>query len=139
MTLRESTITLQFRGIHPTIGLQDLMRAKYHYITVPGHPSDSDVYYVNETIMYHYITVPGHPSDAQSKAVDDLKMYHYITVPGHPSDLQDRWDALLSKVPLHYSSGASIRQNCDLESCSSSCTITLQSIRINFNFISNSG
>ncbi len=81
---------------------------RYHYITVPGHPSDicrrckrygrvplhyssghpSDIEHCIMTNMgYHYITVPGHPSDCVC-GPSVIKRYHYITVPGHPSDTE---------------------------------------------------
>ncbi len=96
-------------GIHPTIWSSCCIDCRYHYITVPGHPSDSDVYYVNETIMYHYITVPGHPSDEYTGGYRKSGVYHYITVPGHPSDNAIGKLGRPASVPLHYSSGASIR------------------------------
>ena len=57
---------------------------------------------------YHYITVPGHPSDNNPfKTI--AAGYHYITVPGHPSDGTGNRFKNHFGVPLHYSSGASIR------------------------------
>ncbi len=61
-------------------------------------------------MSYHYITVPGHPSDLAVTCYTCYMLYHYITVPGHPSDLDAGHWQEQSLVPLHYSSGASIRQ-----------------------------
>ncbi len=149
------TITLQFRGIHPTAYLFFCEPNWYHYITVPGHPSDDSkrrlwkrerstitlqfrgihptlqivlgrcnnrtitlqfrgihpttAVAATATLVYHYITVPGHPSDL-STAICPSSLYHYITVPGHPSDKKKLGPWTCLKVPLHYSSGASIRR-----------------------------
>ncbi len=89
--------------------MEELIRKScgYHYITVPGHPSDIAVG-LGQYAMYHYITVPGHPSDRIHHWLK-IKLYHYITVPGHPSDMELKVTKKREIVPLHYSSGASIR------------------------------
>jgi len=112
------TITLQFRGIHPTSCGKRHMGEKiqqYHYITVPGHPSDEEMMiYSYDSVPLHYssgasirqkysiheleIKVPLHYSSGASirryLGVLWEKQYHYITVPGHPSDNADAEDAI---------------------------------------------
>ncbi len=105
----------------------------YHYITVPGHPSDNDLGYYQKSplVPLHYSSgasirhhinnqglnnaVPLHYSSGASIRqciiwiINSNCTYHYITVPGHPSDSEFEIFTTSCKVPLHYSSGASIR------------------------------
>ena len=131
------------------------MQILYHYITVPGHPSDPSyvmnvfklgvplhyssgasirlyVYWVSFFfIKYHYITVPGHPSDS-NPITGERYLGCTITLQFrgiHPTDFTDTLidtctitlqfrgihptkEKMMNTelVPLHYSSGASIRQ-----------------------------
>ena len=51
------TITLQFRGIHPTgPKCRWILLFVYHYITVPGHPSDGQLFFVIQS-LYCTITL----------------------------------------------------------------------------------
>ncbi len=119
-------------GIHPTIWSSCCIDCRYHYITVPGHPSDGisgDPRFKYSTITLQFrgihptieeiiktflLKVPLHYSSGASIRPNrkEVKkwMYHYITVPGHPSDRKFWLFQKLEMVPLHYSSGASIRQ-----------------------------
>ncbi len=81
------TITLQFRGIHPT----SLHVNSANFLIVPLHYSSGASIRQNWSLIrtgrkYHYITVPGHPSDEGANFRGVNLRYHYITVPGHPSD-----------------------------------------------------
>ena len=75
-------------GIHPTIWSSCCIDCRYHYITVPGHPSD------RSSGMIQMDWVPLHYSSGASirlhfvTNVVTYLAYHYITVPGHPSDLE---------------------------------------------------
>ncbi len=74
-------------GIHPTIWSSCCIDCRYHYITVPGHPSDRNsmynVHFSNCTITLQFRGI--HPT--MQNFTEEESLYHYITVPGHPSDL----------------------------------------------------
>ncbi len=96
------TITLQFRGIHPTEPAVDLGG----FNGVPLHYSSGasirPLPCLQVFLRYHYITVPGHPSDRGGSRFDYHFLYHYITVPGHPSDCCWRRRSNLGTITLQF-------------------------------------
>ena len=141
------TITLQFRGIHPTSDnfITIIRSVPLHYSSgasirqkhtingknfVPLHySSGASIRHIGTTgagIAIRTITLQFrgiHPTFLYYCSVWENK-YHYITVPGHPSDLFQRW--YYEFVPLHYSSGASIRRPLYVYTAFEHSTITLQ-------------
>ncbi len=155
------TITLQFRGIHPTWNRRPCLEwVPLHYSSgasirpvawiasmftdVPLHySSGASIRHLErlktEDFKYHYITVPGHPSDSRFGLQTELE---FGTITLQFRGIHPTYDVIYTLddvVPLHYSSGASIRQNnrCNICWCVPLHYSSGASIRLTTYFINN--